>query len=246
MLSKKELDIMRKNAKIHKEIFAEIKNRTKPWVKASDIDRLCSIMCRKAWVLAWFRWVYDFPANICISVNSVVVHWLPNHNIIFQNGDVVTFDFWVKDKRYGINTDSAFTMIVWENPDPKVFNFLEVNKEALYKWIEQAVPWNTIWDIWYAIQKHVESNWFHIVKDLTWHWVGKKLHEEPYVYNYWAPWRWVKLKKWMTLAIEPITWFSSWEIVDKWWWEIYIADGSLWCQFEHTILITDWKPEIII
>ena len=246
MLSKKELNIMRQNAKVHKKIFEEINKQAKIWTRASEIDNLCGVLCRKAWVLAWFRGVYNFPANICISINDVVVHWLPKSNIIFKNWDVVTFDFWVKDKKYGINTDAAFTIIIWENNNPKIYDLLKINKEALYKWIQQAIVWNTIWDIWYAISKHVETNWFFIVKDLTWHWIGKKLHEEPYVYNYWAPWKWVKLKKWMTLAIEPIVWFSSWKIIDKWDWEIYIADGSIWSQFEHTILITDSKPEIII
>lgn len=246
MLNKKELDIMRANAKVHKKIFAEIQKQAKPWVRVSVIDKICWEMCSKAWVLAWFKWVYDFPSNVCISLNDVVVHWVPRFTTIFKEWDVATFDFWVKDKKHWINTDSAFTMIIWDNPNPKIQHFLDINNEALYKWIDQAIVWNTVWDIWFAIQKHVEANWYHIVKDLTWHWVWKKLHEEPYIYNYWVPWRGVKLKKWMTLAIEPITWFSSWEIMDKWWWEIYIADGSLWCQFEHTILITDGKPEIII
>ena len=60
------------------------------------------------------------------------------------------------------------------------------------------------------------------------------------------PGAWAKIKKWMTLAIEPIVWQTSWEIIDKWDWEIYIKDGSLGCQYEHTILITDDEAEIIM
>lgn len=72
------------------------------------------------------------------------------------------------------------------------------------------------------------------------------MHEKPYIPNYWQAWTWAKLKAWMTLAIEPIIWETSWEIYDKDDWEIYIKDWSLWCQYEHTILVTKDKPEIII
>lgn len=247
IVNKKEIEQLRKNALVHKIVFDEIKKVAKPWVSALDIDRLCAQICSDHWVLAWFKWVYSFPANICISINNTVVHWVPTKDMIFLDWDVVKFDFWVKDKEIWINTDSAFTMIIWDWPkNPEVERFLRVNKEALYKWIEQCKVWNRVWDIWYAIQKHVEKAWFHIVKDLTWHGIGYKLHEKPYIYNYGKQNTWEKLKEWMLLAIEPIIWFSSWKIKDKWWWEIYIADWSLGCQFEHTILVTDGNPEIII
>lgn len=247
IINKKELEQLRKNAKVHRMVFDEIKSIVKPWVSAYEIDCLCETICKQNWVLAWFKWVYWFPANICISVNEVAVHWVPSKNIVFKEWDVVKFDFWVKDKNIAINTDAAFTMIIWDWPkDPEVERFLEVNKQALYKWIEQCRVWKTVWDIWYAIQTHVESNWFFIVRDLTGHWIWYKLHEKPYIYNYWKPWAWEKLKEWMLLAIEPIIWWSSWKIKDDWGWEISIADWSLGCQFEHTILITDKDPEIIV
>jgi len=247
MLNDKELHAMRKNAKVHKKIFEEIKKTVKPGVTAKEINLLCGEICKAEWVLAAFKGVYDFPANICVSVNDVVVHGLPRDEITFRQWDVATFDFWVKDKKLWINTDAAFTMIVWDGPhDPEVENFLRVNQEALYKGIAMAKVWNTIGDIGHAIQTYVETHGFHIVKELTGHGIGKKLHEEPYVYNYWNPGAGKKLKKGMTLAIEPILGFSSGKIIDKGDWEIYIADGSLGSQFEHSILITDGEPEIII
>lgn len=247
MLSEKELQALRKNAKVHKKIFDTIKEITKPGTKASQIDALAGKMCRDAGVIPAFLGVYDYPNNIQTSVNDVVVHGLPRDHIVFKEWDVVTFDFWVKDKKYWVHTDAAFTMIVGDWPhDSEVINFLEVNKKALKKGIEQARDGNTIGDIGHAIQSYVEKKWYHIVRELTGHGIGKKLHEEPYVYNFGTPWTWKKLKKWMLLAIEPILGFSSWQIVDEGDWEIYIKDGSIGSQFEHTILITDGDPEIII
>lgn len=247
MLTKKELGIMRENAKIHKRVFDAIKAFVKPWITAKEVDKLAGDICKEAWVLAGFKWVYGFPNNLCLSINDVVVHGIPRDEIVFKQWDVATFDFWVKDKGVWVNTDAAFTMIVGSGPhDSEAERLLDVTQKALYKGIEQARAGNRVWDIGNAIQTYVEKHGFHIVRDLTGHGIGKKLHEEPYIYNYGIAGTGRKLKKWMTLAIEPIVGQSSWQITDKWDWEIYIKDGSLWCQFEHTILITDGEAEIII
>ncbi|MDD3302537.1 MAG: type I methionyl aminopeptidase [Candidatus Gracilibacteria bacterium] len=243
----KEIEQLRKNGKIHKIIFEEIKKIIKPGVSAIDIDILCSNLCKKHAVLPGFKGVYNFPANICISINDVVVHGIPKKNMIFKEGDVVKFDFGVKDKNMGLNTDAAFTVIIGdENKYPKIKKLLDTTKEALYKGIEQCKIGNKIGDISNAIQKHVESEGFFIVKDLTGHGLGFTLHEKPYIYNYGKPNTGEKIKKGMLLAIEPITGFSSGRIYEKGGFEIYISDGSYGCQFEHTILVTDNEPEIIV
>nr|MDD3719927.1 type I methionyl aminopeptidase [Candidatus Gracilibacteria bacterium] len=247
IINKKELEQLRKNAKVHKMVFDEIKNIVKPGVSAYEIDKLCEKICEQNGVLPGFKGVYGFPANICISINNVVVHGVPKKDMIFMEGDVVKFDFGVKDKNIAINTDAAFTMIVGDGPkNPEIEKFLEINKQALYKGIEQCRVGNRVGDIGNAIQKHVEGNGFYIVRDLTGHGIGYKLHEKPYIYNYGKPGTGEKLKEGMLLAIEPIVGFSSGKIKDKGGWEIYIADGSLGCQFEHTILVTSGDPEIII
>lgn len=247
MLNQKEIEQLRKNAQIHKKVFEEIKKVVKPWITASYIDELAWEICLENWFLAGFKWVYWFPANICISVNDVVVHWIPRKDIVFKDWDLVTFDFWVKDKNYWVNTDAAISMIVWwDDKNPVWAKMIEANKKALYAWISKAIDGNRVWDIGEAIQKEIEWAWFIVVKDLTWHGVWKKLHEKPYIYNYGKSWTWPVLKEWMVLAIEPILWQTSWKIYDEWGWEIYIDDNSLWCQFEHTILVKKDKAEIII
>ena len=247
MLTSKELEIMRKNGRIHAKIFDAIKKMLAPWVCALDVDNLALKMCRDAGVLSAFTWVYGYKYSLQTSVNDVVVHGRPLEEIIFKEGDVVTIDFWVKDKKYGLCTDAAFTVIIWdEKKYPKEAEFLRVWKKALEKALEKAVAGNSVWDIWHAVEKYVEKHGYHIIRELTGHWVGKSLHEQPYIYNYGTPGTGAKLKAGMTLAIEPILGYSSDQITDQWDWEIYVADGSIGCQFEHTVLITDGKPEIIV
>jgi len=247
MLTKKEIEQMKKNAKVHKKVFEEIIKMTKPWVNIKEINKIAWDIAKKNNVFCGFKWVYWFPDNICISINDEVVHGRASRNIILKEGDLVTYDFWIKDKWLKINTDAAISLIVWwDDKNPIWAKMIEANKKALYAWIKKAVAWNTIWDISEAIQNEIEWAWFFVVKDLTWHAIWKKLHEKPYIPNYWRAWKWEKLKVWMTLAIEPIMGQTSWKIVDEWNWEIYIEDWSLGSQYEHTILITENGPEIII
>lgn len=246
MLNEKEIEQLRKNAKVHKKVFDEIKEIIKDWITGKEIDELCGKIAKENDVLCWFKWAYGFPNNICISVNDVVVHWTIPKDMVLKNGDLVTFDFWVRDKRYWVNTDAAFSVIVWW--DDKNFTWarlIETNKKALYAGIKKCRVGNTIWDIWRAIQDEIENAWFKVVKDLTGHSIWKNLHEKPYIYNYGNPGSWPKIQKWMVLCIEPILWETSGKIVEE---DdgMHIKDGSLWSQYEHTILITDWEPEIIV
>lgn len=247
MLTNQEVEQMRQNAKVHRKIFSEIRKMAKEWMTAYLVNEMCGKIAKQAWVLCWFKGVYWFPDNICISINDVVVHGRIRPDMEFKKWDLVTFDFWIKDKNFKINTDAAISIIIgWDETNPEWARMIEANKKALYAGIKVARAWNTIWDIGAAIQKEIEKAGFHVVRDLTWHAIGKKLHEKPYIYNYGKPWTGPKLKKWMTLAIEPILWQTNGEIIEKWDWEIYIKDGSLGSQYEHTILITDWEAEIII
>ncbi len=247
MLTKKEVEQMEKNAKIHKKVFEKIFEMVKPETTSTEINNMCGEIAKKHWVLCGFKWVYGFPDNICISINDEVVHGRASRNIIFKEWDLVTFDFWIKDKGLGINTDAAISLIVgWDDKNPAWARLIKANKKALEAWIKAARAWAFTWDIWAAIQTEIEWAWYFVVKDLTGHAIWKKLHETPYIPNFWKTWKWAKLKVWMTLAIEPILWETSWKIVDEWGWEIYIEDWSLGCQYEHTILITEGEAEIII
>jgi methionyl aminopeptidase len=211
------------------------------------MDELAWKITKDAWYLCAFKWQYWFPANICISVNDVVAHWVPHKDLVFKDWDLVNFDFWVKDKKLWIYTDSGITIVIWwDDKNPVWAKMIEVNKKALYAGIAQARAWNRVWDIWAAIQEIVEDAGFHIIRDLSGHGVWRKVHEEPYIYNYGKAGTGLLLKAWMTIAIEPLIWETSGKIHEDGWFELYVTDGSLGCQYEHSILITEADAEIII
>ncbi|MCH2188730.1 type I methionyl aminopeptidase [Candidatus Gracilibacteria bacterium] len=247
MLNEKEINRLRENAKVHKEVFDEIRKRVKNGTKATEINALCHEIAKKHNVVCGFKGVYGFPDNICVSVNDVVVHGRAREDLVLKDGDLVTFDFGIRDKKYGVNTDAAISMVVGgDDKNPTAAKMIEVNKKALYAGIAKARAGNRVGDISAAIQAEIVSGGFHVVRDLTGHGIGKNLHEKPYVYNYGNPGSGPVLKAGMTLAIEPILGETSGKIVDEGDWEIYIEDGSLGCQYEHTILITEGEAEIII
>ncbi len=247
MLNKKEVQIMRDNAKVHKLVFEEIRKILKDGTTAIEVNKLCWDIAKKHNVLCGFKWVYNFPDNICISVNDVVVHGRARKSLIFKDGDLATFDFGIKDKKVWINTDAAFSTIIWwRDKNPAAAELIAANKRALYAGIKAARAWNRVGDISSAIEKEIVWSGFCVVKDLTGHAIGYKLHDKPYIPNYGKSGKGPKLKVWMTLAIEPILWETSWKIVDEGDWEIFIEDWSLGSQYEHTILITEGDAEIII
>jgi methionyl aminopeptidase len=215
------------------------------WTSWKQINDLVLTLCKHYNVEPAFTWIAWFKGAICINVNDCVAHWEPTKKIIFNSGDVVTFDFWIRDKNLWLNTDAAFTMIIWEPKHPEVERFLRVNHGALMAWIKKAVPWNRIWDIWEAIENYLKNSWFCIIKDLKWHAIWYKVHEKPNILNYKTTDKWQRLQENMTICIEPLLWFGSGEIVHEEDW-IYVSDGSLWSQFEHMIVVKKPYPEIIV
>jgi len=247
MLHKKEIEQIRRNALVHKEVFEMARKHLIAGESAWNIDRLAWEICKAHNVDSAFRWFHGYPSYSCIQVNDVVVHGVPRDDIVFEDWDLVTFDFWVKDKNLKLSTDAAFSVIIWGDDKNIIWaKMIEANKKALYAGIKMCRAGNRVWDVWAVISAEIEDAGFKIIRELTGHGVWKSLHEKPYMYNYGTPGSGPVLKKWMLLAIEPIIWETSGQIRDDWGWEIYIKDGSLGCQYEHTVLITDGDPEIIV
>ena len=248
MLTKQEVEILRQNARVHRKVFEEIRKMLKDWTTAVEVDKMCGEIAKKNNVLCGFRWLYWFPSNICISTNDLIAHGIPHKWLIFRDWDLVNFDFGIKDKQKWISTDAWISLIVWwDDKNPLWAKLIQANKDALYAWIDKCRVWNTVWDISAAVQEKIEWAWFKVVKDLTGHALWKKMHEKPYIPNYWIAWTWAKIKEWMTLCIEPILWATSWKMVEEWVWPEYFTDDwSLSSQYEHLILVTKWDPEIII
>ena len=148
----------------------------------------------------------------------------------------------MKNRYFG---DAAITVSVGEI-SPEKRKLLEVTEKSLYEGIKEAKLKNRVHDVSFAVQKYVEANGFSVVKDLCGHGVGKFLHEEPAVPNYGTSGTGPKLKKGMTIAIEPMVNTGTYKVkTAKDGWTVITQDGLPSAHFEHTVLITDGSPEIL-
>jgi methionyl aminopeptidase len=185
----------------------------------------------------------NFPASICISTNDQIVHAIPTDNVL-KKGDVVGFDLVITYK--GMKTDSAFTMVVDEEPVGDKKRLLEYTERALYAGIDAINGQVRTGDISAAIEKVLKDGKLGIVRELVGHGIGHSMHQPPDIPNYGAAGKGYLLEPGDTIALEPMAMLGHEEIVtDKDDWTIRTRDGSLAAHFEHTILITETGAEIL-
>lgn len=184
-----------------------------------------------------------YPAHTCISVNDEVVHGIPSFKRVLRDGDIVSLDITIVYNGY--IGDNAVTLPVG-TITPPIEKLVRVTREALDLGIAQALVGNRIGDISAAVQAHVESHGFSVVRDMVGHGVGTKMHEPPEVPNFGRRGTGDRIKPGMTLAIEPMVNLGGYKtktLADGW--TVVTADGSPSAHFEHTVLTTDTGPEIL-
>lgn len=185
-----------------------------------------------------------YPASLCVSVNDVVVHGIPNvEPIILQEGDTVGIDAGFIYE--GMYTDSALTVLVGEG-DKETRALVQSTKEALYKAIKAARAGNTTGDIGHAVEEFVKERGYGLVKDLAGHGVGYAVHEEPNIPNFGNPGEGPELKPGMVIALEPMLNMGTGEVdFHEDGFTVTTADGEKSAHFEHTLVITDGDPIVV-
>ena len=238
-----EIAIMREGGKILAVVLKEISKMAVAGVKTIDLDRAAEALILAHGATPAFKGYRGFPASLCISINDEVVHGIPSPKRVLKTGDVVGLDFGViYDGYYG---DSAMTVPVGQI-SPEVAHLLKVAEQCLYRAIEQAVPGNFLADVSGAVQKLAEANKYGIVREFCGHGIGRSLHEDPPVLNYVQNGKGPKLKPGLVLAIEPMINLGTEKVrVLEDGWTVITADGKPSAHFEHTVLITKGKPEIL-
>ncbi len=245
--SQREVELIKESSKIVAEVLALVGSRIKAGVFTKELDEIAERYIRSRGASPAFKgYGFDkknpFPASLCVSVDDVVVHGIPNGHML-EDGQIVSIDVGVR--KNGYFGDGAKTFAVGRIDGEKL-RLMRVTEESLYKGIEKAVAGNHIHDVSFAVQKFVEANGFSVVRDLVGHGVGKNLHEEPAIPNYGDPGTGVKLKEGMVLAIEPMVNAGTYKVeVDTDGWTVRTADGKPSAHFEHTVVVRKGEPEIL-
>jgi methionyl aminopeptidase len=242
-----EINKMRRAGRIVAEVLERMRERVAPGVTTTELDELAEAVILGYNAIPSFKGyppggAHPFPASICTSVNEELVHGIPGPRVL-REGDIISID--VGAVLDGYHGDAAITLPVG-GISPEVQRLLEVTEGALYAGIAAARAGNRSGDISAAIQSYVESRGYNVVREYTGHGIGREMHEDPQVPNYGQPGKGVRLRKGMTIALEPMVLAgdSCVKVLDDHW-TVVSCDGELTAHFEHDIVITDGDAEIL-
>lgn len=241
--SPKELEIMHRANQIVARVLAEVTSMIEPGVDTEELDRHAERRIRALDGKPAFKGYRGFPKTLCTSLNEEIIHGIPSPKRKIAPGDVVSVDVGVRLE--GFFGDAATTVAV-PPVEEGVEKLLRVTEEALWEAIEHCTPGSRLGDVSHAIQRHVESNGFSIVREFVGHGIGSKLHEDLQIPNYGDPGVGVRLRSGMVLAIEPMVNMGGPEVemLDDGWTAV-TGDRSPSAHFEHSVAITDDGPWVL-
>jgi methionyl aminopeptidase len=240
--TQEEIELIRESSLLISKTLALLAKEIKPGVTTLALDKIAEEYIRDNKGVPAFLNYKGFPNSLCISVNSQVVHGIPDNKEL-KDGDICSVDCGVlKNGFYG---DSAYTFSIGE-VDEKTIRLLKVTKECLNKGVEAAVAGARLGDVSAAIQYHAESNGYSVVRELVGHGVGRHLHEKPEVPNFGRRGSGIVMKEGLVIAIEPMINMGVKNVVhERDGWTVRTADNLPSAHFEHTVAIRKGKADVL-
>ena len=220
-----QLAKMRSAGHLLYDVLCQLRERMAPGMTTLDLDRYAHELITHAHATPSFLGYEGYPATLCVSIDDEVVHGIPSKHIEMKEGSIVSVDCGlVLD---GWQADSAFTKGLGQI-SPECAQLIEVTERSFFEGARQAVDGNRLGDIGHAVQQLAESYNYGVIRDLTGHGIGREMHEDPAVPNYGTPGHGVRLRRGMTIAIEPMIALGHYQVHQ-------LRDG--W-----TIVTNDHKP----
>jgi methionyl aminopeptidase len=238
----KEVAAIKKSNQIVSQILEGLGAMIKPGLSTKEMDEWAEAKTRELGAIPAFKGYRNYPASLCTSINEEIVHGIPSARSL-REGDIISLDFGVLYEGY--YGDAAATFPVGD-VTPQAKKLIRTAEEAFYKGLDQIKVGNRISDISHAIQSHVESQDFSVIRAFVGHGIGLSLHEEPQIPNFGLPGRGPRIKPGMVFALEPMIAMGDWnvEILDDNWTAV-TRDRSLSAHYEHTVAVTPEGAEIL-
>ena len=238
----KDREGMRAASRIVKMALDAATDFIRPGVTTLDIDAVVEKTIRSAGGIPSSKGFQGYPNASCVSVNDVVVHGMPSLRMV-KSGDIVSVDITVLLNGY--QGDAARTFAVGDVAEADL-KLIKAAEAAFFAGMEYAKSGNRLGDISSAIQLYTEINGYGVVRALTGHGIGHKMHEPPEVPNYGKKHTGPVLKNGLCIAVEPMITRGDWRVhcaSDGW--TTKTNDGSNAAHYENTIIVTDNGPEIL-
>ena len=240
--SQKDLEGLKRAGRIVRMIIRAMEKALRPGITTGELDEIGGRVMREQGARSAPAMVYGFPGQVLISLNDEVVHGIPGARVV-EPGDLVKLDVTVE--KDGYMADAAVTVAV--APAPERARRLEAAARAAFaKAMEVARVGNRVNDIGRAVDDEVRRRGFRVLRDLNGHGIGRTIHEEPSVPNYYDPRLTRPLTEGLVITVEPIIGETTHRWVDGGdGWTVRTADGGLAAHYEHTLVITRGKPILL-
>ncbi|SET54873.1 methionyl aminopeptidase [Lacrimispora sphenoides] len=239
-----QIEGVRRAGIVNNQILDLVDEMIKPGISTEDINTLVHENTIKMGGIPATLNFEGYPKSVCISINEVVCHGIPDSNRILKDGDIVNVD--VTTIVDGFYADAS-RMFCIGNVSDEALRLVRVTKESVDLAVKEARAWGHLGDIGAAISEHIYANGFTVVREIGGHGVGVDFHEEPWVSHIGTRGTDMLLVPGMIFTIEPMVNAGKADVVqdDTDGWTIYTKDGSLSAQWEYTVLITEEGAEVL-
>lgn len=238
-----QIALMRESGKITKDVLDLIGSRIRVGMTTKELDSIAYDYIKSCGAYPSFLGYSGYPASICASIDDMVVHGIPSDDEVIRDGQIVSIDVGVVYN--GWQGDAARTFMIGNVSEEKK-KLVKVTEECFFKAIENLHDGSPLGDIGYRVQTHAETNGFSVVRALVGHGIGREMHEDPTVANYGKKGTGIRLKKGMTIAIEPMINAGVYQVdflSDGW--GVRTKDRRPSAHYENTVAITDNGVEIL-
>ncbi len=233
---------MRKAGKVVAAMLEATREAIRPGITTFELDRVAREVIERFGARSNFLGYNGFPAVICTSKNSTIVHGIPARSVRLEEGDIVSIDAGAIVEGY--HGDAAITVGVGE-VSRTASRLMEVTEESLFAGIDQMVAGNHLHDIGRAVETVAKRAGLGVIRDYVGHGIGTEMHEAPNVPNFWPGRPGPVLRASEVYAVEPMLTLGGEDtVVLSDGWSVVTADGTWAAHFEHTIAITEDGPEI--
>jgi methionyl aminopeptidase len=236
-----ELAGLRAAGRVVAQTLRELRQLVRPGVTTAELDDHAARMFRSHGARSGPRLDYDFPGAICISVGAEAVHGIPGPRRL-REGELVKLD--VTAELDGFYADACRTVAVGK-AKPSSLKLIAAAESGLKRGMAAATAGVPLNDIGVAVQGEVERRGFSVCGALTGHGIGRKIHEEPTVFNVGLSGPSPTLTEGLVITIEPIIAAGDGGVIEDGEWVVRTTDGSLSAHAEHTIVITDGAPLVL-
>ncbi|MBQ5992041.1 MAG: type I methionyl aminopeptidase [Clostridia bacterium] len=240
--SAQDIERMRAAGKVVEDTLKLLERSVRAGITTAELDRIADEFIRSRGAYPTFLHYNGYPKSVCISVNEEVVHGIPGKRKL-RDGDIVSCD--VGATLNGFVGDAARTFLIGNVPE-ETQTLVRVTRECFFEGLKFCRVGYRISDISKAIQKHAESHGYGVVRELVGHGVGRVLHEDPEVPNFYSPRARQRLEAGMTIAIEPMINLGTakvWQLDDGW--TVTTQDGKPSAHYENSVAITDGDPILL-